>query len=175
MLESPSEKYVKTNKTSFCNHGWNSKKLSKVHIFGLVKVWEVFIVCGLGWQCNIVQQYGLHEMAKLKTDSCHNANFFISGGTGGCHYDLQCSQWRQGWQYDNFWFSAYTMYLRLMCLQNKFYVYCYHNFPQCNGSINQSIILCMHPANERRCYNLTTSLIGWVQTQNNLVNLTVSA
>ena len=25
------------------------------------------------------------------------------------------------------------------------------------------IILCMHPANERRHYNVTSSLIGWVQ------------
>ena len=28
------------------------------------------------------------------------------------------------------------------------------------------IILCMHPANERRCYIVTSSLIGWVHTQN---------
>ena len=28
------------------------------------------------------------------------------------------------------------------------------------------IILCMHPANERRCYNVTLSLIGWAHTQN---------
>ena len=28
------------------------------------------------------------------------------------------------------------------------------------------IILCMCPANERRCYNVTSSLIGWVQSQN---------
>ena len=27
-------------------------------------------------------------------------------------------------------------------------------------------ILCMHPANERRCYIVTSSLIGWVYTQN---------
>ena len=28
------------------------------------------------------------------------------------------------------------------------------------------IILCMHPANERWCYSVTPSLIGWVHTQN---------
>ena len=28
------------------------------------------------------------------------------------------------------------------------------------------IILCMHPANERRRYSVTPSLIGWVHTQN---------
>ena len=28
------------------------------------------------------------------------------------------------------------------------------------------IILCMHPANERWCYSVTPSLIGWAQTQN---------
>ena len=30
------------------------------------------------------------------------------------------------------------------------------------------IILCMRPANERRCDNVTSSLIGWVHSQNNL-------
>ena len=28
------------------------------------------------------------------------------------------------------------------------------------------IILCMHPANERWCYTVTPSLIGWAHTQN---------
>ena len=28
------------------------------------------------------------------------------------------------------------------------------------------IVLCMRPANERRCYNVTPSLIGWVHAQN---------
>ena len=28
------------------------------------------------------------------------------------------------------------------------------------------IILCMRPANERRCYNVTSSLIGWVHARN---------
>ena len=30
------------------------------------------------------------------------------------------------------------------------------------------IILCMHPANERWCYYVTPSLIGWAQTRNDL-------
>ena len=33
--------------------------------------------------------------------------------------------------------------------------------PDCTG-----IILCMHPANGRRHYNVTSSLIGWAYTQN---------
>ena len=32
--------------------------------------------------------------------------------------------------------------------------------------ISPGIILCMHPANERRRYIVTSSLIGWVHTQN---------
>ena len=28
------------------------------------------------------------------------------------------------------------------------------------------IILCMHPANQRQCYIVTSSLIGWAHTQN---------
>ena len=34
--------------------------------------------------------------------------------------------------------------------------------PKCNTGI----ILCMRPANARRHYNVTSSLIGWVHTQN---------
>ena len=37
-----------------------------------------------------------------------------------------------------------------------------------NRSLNRSagIILCMCPANERQCYNVMSSLIGWAHTQN---------
>ena len=34
------------------------------------------------------------------------------------------------------------------------------------GDKCRAIIMCMHPANERRRYSLTPSLIGWVHTQN---------
>ena len=43
----------------------------------------------------------------LKTENCHDANFVITGGTGGCHYDnLQCHQWWQSWHHDCSWFSV---------------------------------------------------------------------
>ena len=45
----------------------------------------------------------------LKTKSCRNANFDVTGGTVGCHNDnLRCHQWRQSWHYDNSWFSVYV-------------------------------------------------------------------
>ena len=31
--------------------------------------------------------------------------------------------------------------------------------------IHTGIIFCMHPANERWCYNVTSSLIGWADAQ----------
>ena len=34
------------------------------------------------------------------------------------------------------------------------------------GIADAGIILCMHPANERRRYDVTSSLIGWAHTQN---------
>ena len=37
-----------------------------------------------------------------------------------------------------------------------------------SDSLSAGIILCMHPANERRRYIVTSSLIGWVQIQNDL-------
>ena len=36
----------------------------------------------------------------------------------------------------------------------------------CIWAMEPGIILCMHPANERRPYNVTSSLIGWAHTQN---------
>ena len=34
----------------------------------------------------------------LKSESCHDANFAITGDTGGCHNNnVQCHQWRQSW------------------------------------------------------------------------------
>ena len=39
--------------------------------------------------------------------------------------------------------------------------------------MSSGIILCMHPANERRCYNVTSSLIGWVHAHNNPCIMTV--
>ena len=36
------------------------------------------------------------------------------------------------------------------------------------GQIHSGIILCMHPANERRRYNVTSSLIVWEHAQNDL-------
>ena len=37
---------------------------------------------------------------------------------------------------------------------------------ECHGLPCAWIILCMHPANERRRYNVTSSLIGWAHEQN---------
>ena len=45
------------------------------------------------------------NVLKLKTESCNNANFVVTGDTGGCRYDnLRCHYWRQIWHYDNSWF-----------------------------------------------------------------------
>ena len=40
----------------------------------------------------------------------------------------------------------------------------------CHGKLMpfQWILLCMHPVNERRRYIVTSSLIGWVHTQNDI-------
>ena len=45
----------------------------------------------------------------VKLDSCHDANFVVTGSTTGCHYDnLWCHQWRQSWHQDDTLFSIYT-------------------------------------------------------------------
>ena len=38
----------------------------------------------------------------LKKQSCHDANFVVTGGTGGCCYDnLWCHPWRHSWHNDD--------------------------------------------------------------------------
>ena len=37
------------------------------------------------------------KLSTLKTLSCHNANYVITGGTTGCHDNLQCHHWWQSW------------------------------------------------------------------------------
>ena len=44
------------------------------------------------------------------------------------------------------------------------YLLCSNTWP--NITSNARIIVWMFPANERRCYNVTSSLIGWVHYQN---------
>ena len=41
----------------------------------------------------------------------------------------------------------------------------------CLPTADPGIILCMHPANERRRYNVMSSLIGWVPAQNDPCDL----
>ena len=42
----------------------------------------------------------------LKTESCHDANFFVTGGVTGWRYDsLWCCQWWQNWHHNNTRFS----------------------------------------------------------------------
>ena len=48
----------------------------------------------------------------LKTKNCHDANFFVTVGTGFCPNDnLRCHQWRQSWHYDISWFAVHGKYV----------------------------------------------------------------
>ena len=44
-----------------------------------------------------------------ETESCHDASFVATGGTGGRQYDnLWCRQWRRSWHHGNYWFSEHS-------------------------------------------------------------------
>ena len=56
----------------------------------------------LQWWRKTIPNYCLTRKQSLKTEGCHNVNFAVIGGTGGCPYDnLLCHQWRQSWHHDN--------------------------------------------------------------------------
>ena len=58
-------------------------------------------------------------MGLLKTESCRDANFVISGGNAGCHKDnLWCHHLQQSWHHDN---SQFT--LSLQCYNSCFCLY----------------------------------------------------
>ena len=65
--------------------------------------------------------------------------------------------------------------LLLIKKQEKMGLHNYHDKETCHAAKHlqqylnayvSGIILCMCPANERRCYYVTSSLIGWVHAQN---------
>ena len=48
----------------------------------------------------------------LKTESCHDADFAITGSITGCHNgNLWCCQWRQSWHHVTTWFSWDPQYM----------------------------------------------------------------
>ena len=49
----------------------------------------------------LVQEVSGFYILSLKTESCHDANFGIPGGTAGW-----CWQWRQSWHHGSSWFSV---------------------------------------------------------------------
>ena len=55
----------------------------------------------------------------MSSASCHNANFVITGGTGGCHKDnLQCHQWWQSWHHNN---SRFSVFIFIKYVTHKIY------------------------------------------------------
>ena len=60
----------------------------------------------------------------LKTDSCHNANFAITGSTTDCHHDcLWCSHWQQSWHHGRHEFSVES-WLPVHIVQESLYTLC---------------------------------------------------
>ena len=60
-----------------------------------------------------------------------------------------------------FIFLPPCMHFTPLAIDNSTMFWCQTSRSWCPG-----IILCMHPANERRRYNVTSSLTGWVHAQN---------
>ena len=68
---------------------WHRLWLYKDLTFGLLYAWTTISQC------------------TLKTATCHDANSFVTGGTGSCrNNNLHCRLWRQSWHDDNSWSSA---------------------------------------------------------------------
>ena len=71
-------------------------------------------------------------MSSLKIESCHDANFFIIGETGHCHFDnLRCCRRQQSRHHDYSWFSVLVSCLdkcKFCNCQNtqRFYTNCHH-------------------------------------------------
>ena len=75
---------------------------------------------GLRLGDNLGNKYSI----SLRPKCCQDANFVITGGTGGCHKDnLPCHQWWQSWHHDNprislsefYMFDTNPLTLKLLC------------------------------------------------------------
>ena len=55
----------------------------------------------------VLNMEGMGRCRPLKTQSCHDAAFVVTGGiTGSCYDNQWCHQWWQSWHYDNSQFSV---------------------------------------------------------------------
>ena len=81
--------------------------------------------------------------------------------------NLRCNQWWKFHQNDDIFVSVFILKW-VPCHQRwtsaMSVLTCHSQKPCQPGSVG--IISCMHPANERWCYTVTSSLIGWVHTYN---------
>ena len=68
------------------------------------------------------------------------------------------------WWYE--WIITKHIFFRISVLSEKSQVKLTLSQLQWRGYHCTGIILCIHPANVRRCYNVKSSLIGWEHTQN---------
>ena len=92
----------------------------------------------------------------LKTESCGDVNFVAIVGTDGCRYDnLRCQQWRK--RQINSDFNERTDTHKRVWYYDYYIQICY---------VMAGLILGLRPSNERRCYFITASPIGWVQAWN---------
>ena len=117
---------IEFSRCQLCHHWWhwmlsfwNHRVFSVPTLSSLVTL-KVFIH-------RVVSMPTLSSMVTLKVvilkpESCHDANFVITGDIEGCHSDnLQCHQQWQSWHHDDFLISV--VYPKIV--HTVYYVLCY--------------------------------------------------
>ena len=98
---------------------WCHQHLMKCYRTFMMSITSLLLYWWVNWMLSIMNMMFIRKMPQgfngiwllwyqgiqkhtLKTEHCHDANFVITSGTGGCLYDnLQCHQWWQSWHHDN--------------------------------------------------------------------------
>ena len=98
------------------------------------------------WQWSFHSKAALHGLKGLTS--------LLTNGSAAFIWKLNCH-----------WLKGFTKLL------TGIWLYWYHWLPlaaptMAGSSSSTGIILCMRPVNERRRYNITSSLIGWAHSQN---------
>ena len=107
---------------------------------------------------------GIGAIELLKT--VVNGTNFVVIGENSSHYDnFLCHQWRQSWHHNSHQLLSHAVpakypwniWIKTAGISGP---------SQYQYDISAGIIWYMRPANERRRYNVTSSLIGWAHIQN---------
>ena len=111
----------------------------------------------------------VYVVSTLNTENCHDAIFVVTGGTGGCHDNHRCHQWRQSCHHDDTRFSVYVSKMKCTIIIIHCTCRTYFMHTLVIDKISPTHLYIM-PIPEHNCHR-TLSTIGHNLTNGSFINL----